>query len=68
MAVLDQGGEDRLNIPYTRWPLQQTRYERLYLGADQYLQPAPAAKAVESRYPATPVRARSPTGSQKRPS
>jgi len=53
MAVLDPGGEDRLNVPYTSWPLQQTRYERLYLGADQHLQATPSAKAVETRYPAT---------------
>jgi len=53
MAVLDPGGKDRLNVPYTSWPLEQTRYERLYLGANQHLQTKPAAAAVESSYPAT---------------
>jgi predicted acyl esterase len=28
MAILDPGGEDRLNVPYTSWPLQQTRHPR----------------------------------------
>jgi predicted acyl esterase len=53
MAVLDPGGKDRLNVPYTRWPLEQTHYERLYLGADRHLQTTPATKAVEASYPAT---------------
>ena len=53
MAVLDPGGEDRLNVPYTSWPLQQTQYERLYLGADQHLQLTPAATAFQASYPAT---------------
>jgi predicted acyl esterase len=53
MAVLDPGGEDRLNVPYTTWPLAETRYERLYLGADQHLQVTPALAAVEASYPAT---------------
>jgi putative CocE/NonD family hydrolase len=52
MAVLDPGGEDRLNVSYTSWPLQQTHYERLYLSADQRLQVTPAAMAVQSSYPA----------------
>ncbi len=53
MAVLDPGGEDRLDVPYAKWPLKQTHYERLYLGADQHLQSAPAAKAVHASYAAT---------------
>jgi putative CocE/NonD family hydrolase len=53
MAVLDPGREDRLNVPYTTWPLAETRYERLYLGADQHLQVTPAVAAVEASYPAT---------------
>jgi predicted acyl esterase len=53
MAVLDPGGEDRLNVPYTSWPLEQTQYERLYLGADQHLQSTPATKAVQASYSAS---------------
>jgi len=53
MAVLDPGGEDRLNVPYTSWPLQQTHYERLYLGADQSLQATPTTTAVRASYAAT---------------
>jgi predicted acyl esterase len=53
MAVLEPGGQDRLNVPYTSWPLEQTRYERLYLGAGQHLQVTPAAEALEASYPAT---------------
>ena len=53
MAVLDPGGEDRLNVPYTSWPLQETRYERLYLGADGQLQSTPATTAVQTSYAAT---------------
>jgi predicted acyl esterase len=52
MAVLDPGGEDRLNVPYANWPLEQTHYERLYLGADRHLQSTPAATAVQVSYPA----------------
>jgi len=51
--VLDPGGEDRLNVPYTSWPLQETRYERLYLGADGQLQSTPATTAVQTSYAAT---------------
>jgi putative CocE/NonD family hydrolase len=53
MAVLDPGGEDRLNVPYASWPLEQTQYERLYLAADQHLQPRPTSTAVQASYPAT---------------
>ncbi len=53
MAILDPGGEDRLNIPYTSWPLQQTHYERLYLGADHHLQSTPATTPIEASYAAT---------------
>ncbi len=52
MAVLDPGGEDRLNVPYTDWPLPQTQYKRLYLGADQQLQMTPAAAEFQASYPA----------------
>jgi predicted acyl esterase len=52
MAVLDPGGEDRLNVPYATWPLEPTHYERLYLGADRHLQSTPAAASVEVSYPA----------------
>jgi len=53
MAVLDPGGEDRLNVPYTSWPLKQTKYERLFLGADQQLQLMPVTTDVQASYPAT---------------
>jgi predicted acyl esterase len=53
MAVLDPGGKDRLNLPYSSWPLEQTHYERLYLGDGRRLQTTPATKAVEASYPAT---------------
>jgi len=53
MAVLDPGGEDRLNAPYTTWPLEGTRYERLYLGADQHLRLTPPDEALEASYRAT---------------
>jgi len=53
MAVLDPGGEDRLSVPYTTWPLKQTHYERLYLGADQHLQSTPAITAIQASYTAT---------------
>ena len=53
MAILDPGGQDRLNVPYPSWPLPQTRYERLYLGADQHLDVTPAATAVDTSYSAT---------------
>jgi len=52
MAILDPGGEDRLNVPYLSWPLQETQYQRLYLGADQRLQSAPPATEFQSSYPA----------------
>jgi predicted acyl esterase len=53
MAILDPGGEDRLDVPYASWPLEHTRYERLYLGADEHLQTTPVTAAVASSYPAT---------------
>jgi predicted acyl esterase/NAD(P)-dependent dehydrogenase (short-subunit alcohol dehydrogenase family) len=53
MAVLDPGGEDRLNVPYTSWPLQETHYELLYLGHDQHLQLTPTATEFQVHYPAT---------------
>jgi len=53
MAVLDPGGADRLNVPYAGWPLPQTHYERLYLGADQHLQTTPPTQVVQASYPAT---------------
>jgi len=53
MAVLDPGGEDRLNVPYASWPLPQTRYELLYLGADEQLAVTPATTAFEASYLAT---------------
>jgi predicted acyl esterase len=53
MAVLDPGGEDRLNIPYTSWPLRETHYERLYLGVQQHLQVTPDITAVQASYLAT---------------
>ncbi len=53
MAVLVPGGEDRLNVPYTSWPLYQTQYERLYLGANQQLQETPATMDVQASYSAT---------------
>jgi len=52
MAVLDPGGEGRLNVPYTSWPLLETRYDRLYLGAEQTLQPTPATTSIRVSYPA----------------
>jgi predicted acyl esterase len=53
MAILDPGGKDRLNVPYTSWPLTQTHYERLYLGADEQLDVRPPATAVASSYSAS---------------
>ncbi len=53
MAVLDPGGEDRLNVPYTSWPLHQTKYERLYLGADQHLESTPSTTPIQASYTAT---------------
>jgi putative CocE/NonD family hydrolase len=53
MAILDPGGEDRLNVAYTSWPLEQTQYQRLYLGAGQQLTPTPARTDVQASYPAT---------------
>jgi predicted acyl esterase len=53
MAVLDPEGEDRLNVPYTSWPLKQTHYERLYLGTKQQLESTPPTAAVQSSYAAT---------------
>jgi len=52
IAVLDPGAEDRLNVPYTAWPLEQTRYERLYLGPDRQLQSTPNTDAVQASYTA----------------
>jgi predicted acyl esterase len=46
-------GNDRLDVPYTSWPLELTQYERLYLGADRQLQTTPADAAFEAGYPAT---------------
>jgi predicted acyl esterase len=53
MAILDPGGKDRLNVPYTSWPLTQTQYERLYLGADEQLDVRPPVTAVASSYSAS---------------
>jgi putative CocE/NonD family hydrolase len=53
IAVLDPGGQDRLNVPYTSWPLEHTKYERMYLGAGQQFQSTPATAAVHASYPAT---------------
>jgi len=41
-----------MNVPYASWPLEETHYERLYLGADQHLQSTPAATTVQASYPA----------------
>jgi predicted acyl esterase len=53
MAILDPGGNDRLSVPYTSWPLEQTQYDRLYLGADRLLDVTPTIATVEESYPAT---------------
>jgi len=53
MAVLDPGGQDRVDVPYTRWPLEQTKYERLYLGAGRHLQSTPDDVPVRESYAAT---------------
>jgi predicted acyl esterase len=63
MAVLDPGGEDRVNVPYSSWPLEETQYERLYLGADQHLQSAPATMAVQASYGMKATKSASAKGS-----
>jgi len=50
MAVLDPGGKDGLNVPYTSWPLERTQYQRLYLGDDHHLQSTQAATAIQASY------------------
>jgi len=52
-AILDPGGTDRLNVPYTSWPLTETQYERLYLAADEELQRTAVTTPVQASYPAT---------------
>ena len=33
MAVLDPGGDDQLNVPFSKWPLVETKYRKYYLDA-----------------------------------
>ena len=34
VAVMDPGGEDKVNVPYESWPLPGTEYRKLYLSPD----------------------------------
>jgi len=53
MSILDPGGSDRINVPYTNWPIPDTQYCRLYLdGSTRALSPTPLSSAVELTYPA----------------
>ena len=33
VSVLDPGGTDEVNVPYTGWPLKETKYQKFYLDA-----------------------------------
>ncbi len=51
LAVLDPGGEDRLNVPENEWPLKRQQLKKFYLdAADGSLKPEPASKEAEASY------------------
>ena len=53
MAILDPGGEDKVNIPYPAWPIPSTHYTRLYLeGSSHSLSRDSQPKATEVSYQA----------------
>jgi predicted acyl esterase len=53
MSVLDPGGSDRINIPYSKWPIPGTRYSRLYLdGSTHSLGSGPVSSVSEASYSA----------------
>ncbi|TYZ24884.1 CocE/NonD family hydrolase [Selenomonas ruminis] len=51
ISVLDPGHEDVVDRVEKDFPLPQTRYEKLYLQADNSLSAKPAAKAASVAYP-----------------
>jgi predicted acyl esterase len=46
VAVMDPGGEDKINVPYESWPLPGTEYRKLYLSPDNaFADQAPSDEA-----------------------
>ncbi|MPS26648.1 MAG: CocE/NonD family hydrolase [Alcaligenaceae bacterium] len=53
LAVLDPGGEDRVNVPASDWPLANTQYRKIYLdAANGTLSPRPVGPASSASYDA----------------
>jgi uncharacterized protein len=51
VSVLDPGGADDVNVPFSKWPLAETKYQKYYLDAAQgTLSTKPTAKASSVRY------------------
>ncbi|MFZ7113578.1 MAG: CocE/NonD family hydrolase [Desulfatiglandales bacterium] len=54
-AVLDPGGVDEINVPFSKWPLAETHYRKFYLdAANGSLSRHPATTAASVSYDATP--------------
>jgi hypothetical protein len=53
VSVLDPGGVDQVNVPFTSWPLVQTEYRKFYLdAATDTLSPNPVTKESSISYDA----------------
>jgi uncharacterized protein len=53
VAVLDPGGVDQINVPFSKWPLVETHYRKFYLdAANGTLSQHPSTKAASVSYDA----------------
>lgn len=50
-SLINAGGNDLVDVPFTEWPVSGTRYQQLYLDADsQVLSPTPPAEVSSVSY------------------
>jgi len=53
-CIINAGGEDSVDVPFTQWPVSGTRYQQLYLDADsQVLSTTPPTGVSSVSYPGT---------------
>jgi uncharacterized protein len=51
-CIINAGGEDFIDVPFSQWPLAETRYQRLYLDAStESLSTTPPTEASSAGYP-----------------
>ncbi|MEU6228967.1 CocE/NonD family hydrolase [Streptomyces sp. NPDC047042] len=51
-SIINAGGEDFVDVPFTQWPVHETRYQQLYLDAhSEILSMTPPTEASSVSYP-----------------